>query len=56
MHEILKEQNRLKDSYLVDYYNKYLQLRVEIEGTRIFKIYLLENLSVKILWLKWTIR
>ena len=55
MRKILKEHNWLKHSYLVHYYNKYLRLRVTIERIMIFEIYLLKNLSIKILWWKWII-
>ena len=49
---ILKEQTRLKYSYLVDYYSWYLQLKGTIEGIKVFKPLLKNSLLIKELWLK----
>ena len=38
----LKKENKLKDSYLEDYYNRYLQLTVEIEGIKIIEPFLIK--------------
>ena len=38
-----KGRNRLKDRYLVDYYDKCLQLQVEIEGMKILESLLTEK-------------
>ena len=38
----LKKENKLKDSYLEDYCNRYLQLTVEIEGIKIIEPFLIK--------------
>ena len=38
----LKKENKLKDGYLEDYCNRYLQLTVEIEGIKIIEPFLIK--------------
>ena len=45
----LNKQNKMKDSYCIDYNNTYLQLKNEIEGVKISESLLKNSLGKKVL-------